>query len=293
MLELIPAKLLKVSLDAIPTAGRPKVLRLFPTPSELRTLLEYRKGEHKAYKKIIILTTARSGSNFLRRRLDTHPDIIMSGEVFNGGYCDVQGMESRTAQLKVLRDRSPLSFVERCVFRGFDPAVEAVGFTLFYDHCERLGDGLLPLLASLVADPDVRIIHLTRENLFRSYVSLEIAKQTKRFIRLHDGHCETREVIKLDPTACLAYVREKEQLRARYAAQFAPMKLLNVKYESMTRDPGSCDDTVLSFLGVRRHPLQTVTRRQEHRALPEIVTNYSEVNALLERSGYHFAPTED
>ncbi|MFC2023143.1 hypothetical protein ACFLT5_00195 [Chloroflexota bacterium] len=93
---------------------------------------------HLDYERFIILGQERTGSNFLKDLLNSHSQIIASGELFQS--FDVIHWEygfhrmDPPRRLLVAFQDDPVGFLESYVFAKFPKRISAVGFKLFYAH---------------------------------------------------------------------------------------------------------------------------------------------------------------
>ena len=111
------------------------------------------------YKKFVVITTARTGSNWLISLMSSHKNISAYGEVFN-----------------ILRGRST-DDIWKEVFNKKLRKVKFIGFKIFYDHPLNTNDK--SVWNKILSDKSIHIIHLKRENMLRSFISLKIAHKTQ------------------------------------------------------------------------------------------------------------------
>ena len=121
------------------------------------------------YKKFAIISDSRTGSTLLMQLLDSHPAIICFGEEFKN------------------LENSSSSKVWKEIYRKRRKSTQWVGFKLFYFHPWKNKDQ--DVWKFLEADKNVVIIHLTRKNILRSYVSKEIGLKTRKWTEnIHRPH---------------------------------------------------------------------------------------------------------
>ena len=141
-------------------------------------------GTHK-YKKFVIVSDSRTGSTLLMQLLNSHPEIITLGEEF--------------------KDLNQLSCKEswRNIFRRRPKKINWVGFKLFYFHPRKSMDREVWDL--IESDKRIVIIHLTRQNILRSYVSKKIGLKTRKWTESVNLPLEINEEdkkVKLEPAEC-------------------------------------------------------------------------------------------
>ncbi len=137
---------------------------------------------HPDYKKFIILGTARTGSNFLRSLLNSHKHVIAFGEIFsdyNAIDWQLPVYKFRSNRVLTLIQNDPTAFLESKVFRNYPRYVSAVGFKIFYNHAQN--ENWKPVWLHL-KDMGVRVIHIKRKNLLKTYLSEQKAFKTGEWI---------------------------------------------------------------------------------------------------------------
>ncbi len=253
--------------------------KIFPKPQSLERTRELRAGTNERYQPFIVLTAARSGSEFFCSRLESHPNVLMSREVFHAGGIFLLGSHVTSSYARWSRDLWPVDFARRYLFRAFSGDVGAIGFKLFYEHLERMPRGArFAFLDYLRREQRVKVIQLRRRNLLRVYLSHEIARKSGVYSNRRSTEQRTGSVIKVDIDHCLRYLDRAEALRASYNEAFADCDSLQVEYETMVSSPGEIDGQVSEYLGLGPSRLNSPYRRQEYRGLPEIVGNFDELS---------------
>ena len=119
------------------------------------------------------------------------------------------------------------------------------------------------------------MIYLNR-NLFRSYVSRQIAMQTKQWI--YSGKTKQQEEISLriDPNHCEQYL-----WRARKREEFIRHILRNqasieVEYDSLVESFNTELARIQNFLGISIRPLHTSLKKQNNSPLKNTIVNAEE-----------------
>lgn len=125
----------------------------------------------------IILTSQRSGSTFLGNCLDAHPDIRWYGEVLNGN--------NHTPPRLLVQSKYAAKAYMYIAARGWRPVA------ILKDHFARPDAPVIVVQAMynrvdkesvrrfLQQNPDIRIIHLRRDNLLKQYVSKALLKRKR------------------------------------------------------------------------------------------------------------------
>ena len=136
---------------------------------------------HVDYVRFVIVSRGRSGTSLLRSLLDDHSQVATFGEIFRKygaiGW-DRRDYRATPAQLHLI-ESDPAAFLETYLFRKYPWRVTAVGFKLFYYHARN--PEWEPVWQYLRVRPDIRIIHLRRQNTLATHLSLRCAFLTTRW----------------------------------------------------------------------------------------------------------------
>lgn len=120
----------------------------------------------------MIVSHPRSGSNFLRDALNSHPDAFEFGETFHGN----PAVSIYPAQV-LGKGQLPFEDLDSLMDKlAAERQVEATGFTLFSQAKGHLLD--YRAAAKLASRRDIHVIFLARRNLLKAYVSLKRALLT-------------------------------------------------------------------------------------------------------------------
>jgi LPS sulfotransferase NodH len=233
----------------------------------------------------VILCAARTGSSLLETSLLSHPDILSHGEVYHpDAIGPLRGRHTATvadpignAALTALRRADPLRFLNDIVFDA--QGRQAVGFK--FKHDERLLPQFAATARALEADRGIRVIHLSRLDLFGRFVSWWLASKVTGVTEVHDAGARPRPgPVTIPAAACEADFREVQARDAACRAAFAGHESLSLTYEDLT-GPRRAEvlDTVQRFLGVRPRPLTSPLQKVIDRPLPEIVENHAALRA--------------
>ncbi len=216
------------------------------------------------YRKFIIISRSRTGSNLLVSLLGSHPRIRALGEMFNR-----------------LHGRSPQWVWDR-VFSHMPNRIELVGCKIFYYHPQDTDNNWV--WDRIYNDTSIPIIHLTRENILRTYLSRQIADKTRVW---HDrngknnSRADDRKV-HLDPKACRDEFEKTESWERHTDECTEGHRKLRVTYEELT-GPGQeeCLDRIQRFLGVEPKELASGMKRQNAEGLSTLISNYDELETSL------------
>ena len=210
----------------------------------------------------------------LSQALQSNPEIICFREVFNFSLnaidYGVEGYDKTSKADIELRSKSPTSFLTKQIYREHADSVRAVGFKFHYSHFW----GYEGLWEALVADRQIRVVHLKRRNLLRMMLSYRIAEHTgvwqdQPVSAVQDGVRQASVVTrKLTPANAVAALRRPSRAvsflrrtfrsqRARPKAARIPMRITSDELEEFFVKTAL---TVLHFAELfKEHPSVTVS----------------------------------
>lgn len=252
----------------------------------------------------VILTSGRSGSNYLSNVLNLHPQIVNYGEVLASmivpyklfdkcklcPWTKEQYLEafysSRTvfyaAQLysaySHFRKKKPVNFKRR-------GRVKSIGTKDFFLNVKTK-----QVENFYLSQPDIAVIHLYRENLLRRYLSGVFLRNTK--IAATEAKVSIEKVT-IDIGQMMNYLENLERELA-YENQFLTElnkqhRIFQLRYEDYFASETSIlsyNRQIFEFLGVE--PMAAQSRHQKilPQAISEMVANYDEFCASLANTKY-------
>lgn len=221
----------------------------------------------KKYNKFIVVTRSRTGSNLLISLLNAHPNIEAYGELF--------GSLKKETTAKKWAD----------IFSNKFKNIKYVGFKIFYYHPIDSDDK--SVWDIIEKDRSIKIIHLRRTNMLRTYISKQIALKTNVWSTSEVGKStKTDKRIEVDVEDCLADFENVRSWGEKTSKQFEAHDLLELTYEEMIKDNGATMNEVFEFLGVAKHPVKSILKKQNPEALKDIVSNFEELKSALTMAGY-------
>jgi LPS sulfotransferase NodH len=261
----------------------------------------------KEPRRFMILTSPRTGSNFLLSLLSRHPSIRAYGEIFN------LEMLPRGTLTTLLDD--PIAYLREKVYAEQRLDVEAVGFKMFYRHMspeyfQKLVDPALgtngqrerftrcsdvieanydwPTLHKrfretwefLIADQRLAVIHLKRRNILNTLISHKTAVMTGQWWRVGREKLKTPSV-HLETDECRQYFETIDGLIEKSDAAFAGHAKLEVVYETLVERREEVVRDLFDFVGVPWHPVSTRMMKQAPVRAAERVDNYAELKSAL------------
>ncbi len=219
-------------------------------------------------KKFVVFGQGRTGSTLLIDLLNTNPEI----------YCD--------DELFFYKLLSPVRYVEG---KSEFSSAPVYGFKAkIYQLSDVQDTESGPFLRQL-SDKGWTIIHIERENLLRHSLSAVLAEQRQVYKSkdLKDRALDLRDHVPID--ALLAEMKQREIYRDQEAEALDGLDYVHVGYERDLSDGAKQQaslNRVFEALGVPEVEVATSLKRINSPDLRDNVTNYDEMVAALDASGY-------
>ena len=219
---------------------------------------------HNEFRRFIVLSRSRAGSNLLISLLNSHPNIHVDREIFSK-----------------LNGRDYKKVIKRAF--GKQPFyVKAKGFKIFYYH--PLDDKSCGIWDNLASLDDLYVIHLKRRNILHTLVSRKFAEITDVWsVRSDLPSSSFKKEVSVSFTIDelnQGFKQTKEWEEAGDNA-FRNHPLLSIDYEELVNHPTAAFFKLIDFLGVQQLKLQTKLKKQNTRTLRETVTNYDELKSAF------------
>jgi len=214
---------------------------------------------HTNFRRFIVLSRSRTGSNMLISFLNSHSNVHAKGEIFNR----LNGRNYKEIFAKVYAQQ-PFH-------------IKARGFKIFYSH--PLDDKSDDVWDNLISMDNLWVIHLKRRNILRTLISRKIAG-------LQDVWSVSSDKSKInDRNKTIVFTVEKlnkgfEQTKEWENSgdeKFKKHPLISVYYEDLVNNPEGTFGNITDFLDVKYEPPKTILRKQNPERLRDLVTNYSEL----------------
>jgi hypothetical protein len=230
--------------------------------------------------RFVVLTSGRSGSNFLTSLMKSHRSIIQHGEIFGEfqlGSIRVQHRINRVGVTSYLDQR-----LGRMAFET------ATGVKILYGNLEPgYGDqhgipGIEALSGHIANDPTLRIIHLVRKDKLAMLISTQLANKTQTWLAgNYDGESVTLPV---------DWVRSQfewlETWENWVATTIPQVRVFNTTYEALVARNSDEVDRVFDFLGVPPAPVTSPMKKQLRRPKCEVVENYDALCEAFQGTRY-------
>ncbi len=234
-------------------------------------------------KPFVVITYPRSGTHMLRTALNQHPQIAVAGELLNPNKQDLPyPLTLPTAEI-----------LEQYAFAEQDN-VECAGFVHHAYHPgiqqtwpDNRGNPVWQDIWELLsAIPQLKIIHLYRQNLVWRHLSQVLARQTghwQAFIDADTAQAQgkqyqpkpaTRQSICLDAQLMQQDFQETINWRKHIRQIFAHHPILEVAYEDLCIGFDHQIGAILDFLSLAQHGLAPELIKLEDRRMLDAIKNY-------------------
>lgn len=214
------------------------------------------------FRRFMILGVPRSGSNWLQESLDYHPEIKCAGELLD----------------HFTGSANPVRILEELWDESIPNRNKAIGFKVFYNHCQQY-----PEVWEYLKSSDVSVIVLERRNLLAQQTSLAMAFKTDRWGgRQYEANNDAK--VRLEAGSIISKFNQIEREMSHKTAIFSKHNTLRISYENLFED--NTIYAIEDFLGVSRLKLYSTLVRQETRPLSEAIENYDEVCSALSGTKY-------
>ncbi|WP_420349451.1 sulfotransferase [Pelagibius sp.] len=234
----------------------------YGAPGSLRRRV-LKRFKHRSFKRFMVLTRSRTGSNMLMSFLNSHPNARADGEVFS----KLNGRDYRQVLAEV--------YARQPIF------VKAKGFKIFYYH--PLDGQPDEVLGHLRSQEDLCVIHLKRRNILRTLISRKIAGlqglwAVDRTKAVDKG---TRKSVSFSADELEEGFQQTRAWEEAADRAFERHPLISVHYEDLVANRDASFERVLTFLGLPALPLETNLRRQNPESLRALVTNYDSLKSAF------------
>ncbi|MBU1213247.1 MAG: sulfotransferase [Alphaproteobacteria bacterium] len=229
---------------------------------------------HRDYVRFIILARGRVGSNLLSSYLNSHPGIVVKGEIFGAKQLRKAGPAA---------ENDPEAHMNSVAFSVYPHAVAAVGFKLFYYHASRATQKACQIWPILLSDKNVKIIHLTRENILRTHLSHVIATKTLKWTQAGpiNAVATAEKLTRLGFEECENAFIKTERWQNRTEEMFRDHPMHHVTYEQLTSEPEGALTKIQKFLGVEPRALASFHTKQNTESLRQLIQNYDELKSAF------------
>src|SRR5690606_18079996 len=191
----------------------------------------------------------------------------------------------RSPELLQLRRDDPAAFVDQLLERARTQGARMFGFKVFYEQALMNPAAF----AYLLANRDMKVIHLVRRNLLQRRLSELRAQATDRWIHAKgssDASGAPSPVLDVEAPRLIADFQRMTQRRREFAEIFAEHDVLEVFYEDLVTDLSATYARICDFLGIHRIPVAPRTDPTPSRPLSELVPEWNRLRVALQGTGF-------
>ena len=214
---------------------------------------------HTNFRRFIILSRSRTGSNMLISFLNSHPNVHAKGEIFNR----LNGRNYKEIFAEVYANQ-PLH-------------IKAKGLKIFYVH--PIDDKSNDVWDNLISMNNLWVIHLKRRNILRTLISRKIAGLQDVWSvssGKSDKNDRNKAVVFTIEELNKGFKQTKEWEKSG-DEKFKKHPLISVYYEDLVNNPEGIFASITDFLNVKYEPAKTSLRKQNPEKLRDLMINYSEL----------------
>ena len=262
----------------------------------------------KVKNRFVILGSPRSGSNLLYYLMCSHDNVQIFPEMFNIFVI------SKDELNKILLN--PQSYLDNFFNRKYPSLKKALGFKLFYNQAtaeqlkpnfysqfflrdislemqnkidmlqehlrknfdiDEVKERIVGVWSYLINDKDIKIIHLTRENKLKQYLSLVRAWQSDKWKSKSSDTKQDWHAVQLEHQDCLGFFEMATKREEEYNQYFKDHPKIDVVYEDMTRNLESEINRIQDFLDLPRQLLKANLKKQRKNSISVSIANYREL----------------
>ncbi len=235
--------------------------------------------------RFVIVGAPRTGSTLLVRTLNRLPGVCCHGELlqlqkvrgFEDGFdplkATLEERNSRAERLHEQRSRDPWAFIENALNQGALASGLKLTFDIFF-HQEWES-----VIAQLVAQPDIKFIHLQRHNELRRFVSEQMLYAGGPIHSEAGGRNESKMTMAIDIEQFQRRHKHVQRWTNRFRSLTADREVLELSYEELAENLRCAIHTVTDFLSLPAPPtiLTAPLKKVGAADLRESVTNFDEL----------------
>jgi LPS sulfotransferase NodH len=237
---------------------------------------------HQEYIKFILLGRSRTGSNFLRGLLNSRGGVATLGEILkNPDSISLSSFKWINSEFPISRQAIHTykaedidNFVQTHIFRTLPLNIEACGFKIFYYHAQEESRKIIWQLLRTMND--LRVIHVKRRNILRTYLSWEKAVRSNQWINLNRGICQDTPIY-LNYENCLLVFEQTRKWEQEYDTFFSENAVHEIYYEDLSNDTVREMEKIQEFFGLSIKPVAPQTFRHSYAPLSSAIENYYEL----------------
>jgi len=241
--------------------------------------LRFVKKSTPEYPKIVIITTARSGSNYLYTLLSSHASIFCEGEIFNPRQLNKKHHPIVVWLIK----KNPLWYILHRIRVAKSKRKPIYGFKLFPAQLKSNFESLIPKLIQR----NFKIIYLVRLNRVSQILSYLVAEQQDEWV-VTANKSKAENPISLDinqVARIVAYYKGVWESVDIAKNQYKGLELV-YEYDLVSQDMiSTLSQKVSSYLSIPYELLRSKMVKTDTRSDADRIANLAEVLSEMRRLG--------
>ncbi|HOU98651.1 MAG TPA: Stf0 family sulfotransferase [Bacteroidales bacterium] len=244
------------------------------------------QGNNTSYRKFIVISTQRSGTNLLVNLLRSHSNVVCYTEIFKENnrplWC-FQKTDSKTYQLA---QKYPVDYLNHYFFRNYSENVKAVGFKYMYNQLRT--QKIKKVIQNFHKEQDL-IIHLKRKNKLRAYLSLKLMEESKisaklisenelgKFQNKKPSGIENFKPVYIKSDELKTYIETTYIAEKQHSELIKNQNHITVFYENLLKEMVKTANQIIINLGLPIEELTILNEKQNKYLLSESILNYAEL----------------
>jgi LPS sulfotransferase NodH len=232
----------------------------------------------------VILATQRSGSNLLSSLLNSHPDCICHHELFNDEHIRLAlDLRDKAIPLPTIeqRDEQPITFLNQMLSQFAGKCATGLKMT------DRQHPGMFDYL---LGNRAFKKVILRRRNTLKELVSNKIADKLNQW-EVYDARAlqHQRPAVDVQMADLLQRIDANRQHFAAIEQTLneSGQRYFCCEYEHIVQE--GPQDQLLEFLGLQTNvTLSSPSVKQNDRCLPELISNFKQLQQQLKGSPYEW-----
>lgn len=214
------------------------------------------------YRRFIVLTRSRTGSNMLISLINSHPQLRADREIFS----KLNGKDYKSVLASAYSKQPHF--------------IKAKGFKIFYCHPQDNSE--CGIWDDLRAMDDLYVIHLKRQNILRTLLSRKIAGINDVWAT-ESAQPSAKEAISVSFTVqeLIDGFTQTRAWEAEGEMNFRNHRVLSITYEDLINNRSNTFHEVTDFLGAEFIQPKTGLKKQNVGTLRESIENYDELKCTF------------
>lgn len=242
--------------------------------------------------KFILIGHPRTGSSLLKELISQNSDCLFFGELFHP-------IENERRSTHVIQEDDSLTYyndheedafeyLNRTIWRKENERFRAVGFKLFSERIDC--PGTKRLFARIKEEyPDIKIIHLIRDNMLDIYVSRKRAELSGIW-RMQAGSdrsaYEAGGKFAIDPNLLEQFFKQTSEMTGFFKTYSRTNDYIEISYDDLSKNPQLESSRVFDFLSLQNVDVNIPLQKQNKSENSSLVLNYDQLLSFFKNTKY-------